>query len=193
MAHLYLFYRMKPLLFIITALISAQAFCQSADFILLKKHNRTIGSYYKGNDIAFTNPQGSYIEALITDIKNDTLFLRQFIIRQVPTTLSVYMLDTVASYRYQYNYKEIKAIGRAGGKFNVSGSAAALMGGGALLTVASGVVYLADRNKFSPQLMVGAMALGGIGYLMAKLTGKGMVIGKKYSLVYVEVSNNKKP
>ena len=31
-----------------------------------------------------------------------------------------------------------------------------------------------------------------VGYLMAKLGGKGMVIGKKYSLVYVSVSNDKK-
>ncbi len=183
---------MKALLLIISFFIGQQVFCQRADFILLKKHNRTIGSYYTGNNIAFTNPQGSYIEALITNIKNDTLFLRQFIVQQIPTNLGVYVLDTVVSYRYQYNYKEIKAIGRAGGKFNVSGSAAALMGGGALLTAASGVVYLADRNKFSPQLMFGAIALGGIGYAMAKLTGKGMIIGKKYSLVYVEVSNSKK-
>jgi hypothetical protein len=184
---------MKALFLIISFFIARQVFCQQADFILLKKKNRTIGSYYTGNNIALTNAQGSYIEALITNIKNDTLFLKQSIIRQIPTNLGVYVLDTVASYRYQYNYKEIKAIGRAGGKFNVSGSAAALMGGGALLTVASGVVYLADRNKFSPQLLVGSMALGGIGYAMAKLTGKGMIIGKKYSLVYVEVSNNKKP
>jgi hypothetical protein len=184
---------MKPLLFIIIVFICQHALGQQGDFILLKKNDRTIGSYYKGNNIAFTNPQGSYIEAEITDIKTDTLFLRQFVIRQIPTTLGVYVLDTVASYRYQYRYNEIKAIGRAGGKFNVSGSAAALMGGGALLTVASGVVYLADRNKFSPRLMFGAMGLAGIGYAMAKLTGKGMIIGKKYSLVYVEVSNNKKP
>lgn len=184
---------MKVLLFFVAFFITRQAVAQRGDFVLFKKNNRTISSYYAGNNIAFTNPQGSYIEASITDIKNDTLYLRQFIVRQIPTTLGVYVLDTVASYRYQYHYNEIKAIGRAGGKFNASGSAATLMGGGALLTVASGVVYLADRNKFSPQLMFGAMGLAGIGYAMARLTGKGMIIGKKYSLVYVEVSNNKKP
>ena len=183
---------MKLTLLVITFFIGQHLFCQSADFILFKKKYKTIGSYYAGNNIAFTNQQGNYIEALITKIKNDTLFLRQFVVQQVPTNLGVYVLDTVASYRYQYHYNEIKAIGKSSNNFNVSGSAAVLMGGGILLTAASAVVYLVDRNKFSPQLMIAAVGFVGAGYLIAKLSGKGMVIGKKYSLVYVEVSNNKK-
>jgi len=180
------------MLFIISLFIGQHLFSQSADFILFKKNNRTIGTYYAGNNIAFTTQQGIYMDAQITKIKNDTLFLRQFIVRQVPTDLGVYILDTVSSYRYQYHYNQIKAIGRTGRQFNLSASAASLMGGGLLLTVGSAIVYFADREKFSPQLMIGAIGLGGIGYLMAKLGGKGMIIGKKYSLVYVEVSNSKK-
>jgi len=179
------------LYFFIGKCIFAQS-TKSADFILFKKNGTTIGSYYKGNDIAFTNPDGVYIEAKITDIKHDSLFLQQFIIQQVPTSLGVYVLDTVGSYRYIYNYKQIKAIGRTGPKFNLSGSAASLVGGGAVLAVASGVIYLADREKFSPPLLIGSLGLMGAGYLMAKLGGKGMVMGKKYNLVYVEVTNNKK-
>ena len=183
---------MKPAIFIISFFIGQHLFCQSADFILFKKNHKTIGTYHAGNSIAFTNQQGNYIEALITQIKNDTLFLRQFVVQQIPTNLGVYILDTVASYRYQYHYNQIKAIGKPGSKFNVSASAATLMGGGILLTVASAVVYVADREKFSPQLMIGGAALAGVGYLMTRLGGKGMIIGKKYSLVYVGVSNNKK-
>lgn len=162
------------------------------DFILFKKHNTTIGSYHIDDNIAFTNPDGAYIEAKITDIKNDSLFLRQFIIQQVPTNLGVYVLDTVGSYRYAYRYDQIKAIGRTGPKFNLSGSAASLMGGGMLLAVASGVVYLADRDKFSPPLLFASLGAVGVGYLLAKVGGKGMVLGKKYKLVYIEVTNNKK-
>ena len=168
-------------------------FCQSrqADFILLKKHDRTIGSFYAGENIAFTNPDGAYIEANITGIRNDTLFLRQFIVQMVPTNLGIFVPDTVGSYRYAYHYNQIKAIGRTGRKFDLSGSAASLMGGGVVLAVASGVVYLADRQKFSPPLLIGSLGLAGIGYLIAKTGGKGMVIGRKYKLVYVEVTNNK--
>ena len=184
---------MKFSLIAIFIFFGQQLFSQSKDFILFKKGNRTIGSYYTGNNIAFTNKDGNYIEAKITDIKNDSLFLRQFIIQQVPTNFGAYTLDTVGSYRYQYHYNQIKAIGRTGRKFNTSGSGSALMGGGMVLAIASGVVYLADRAKFSPQLLVASVALGGIGYLLTKFGGKGMVIGKKYSFVYVNVVPNKKP
>lgn len=182
---------MKLTLLLISFLFGQHIFCQSSDFILFKKKNKTIKTYYAGNNIAFTNDQGSYIEALITKIKNDTLFLRQFVVQQIPTTLGVYILDTVSSYHYQYHYKQIKAIGKTGPKFDAPAGAAVLMGGGILLTAASAVVYLVDKEKFSPQLMIGAIALGGIGYLWARLGNKGMVIGKKYSLVYVEVTNKK--
>ena len=184
---------MKLSILTILIFLVQNLFSQSADFILFKKKNRTIGSYYTGNNIAFTNKDGNYIEAKITDIKHDTLFLRQFIVQQVPTNFGVYILDTVGSYRYQYHYNQIKAIGRTGRKFNTSGSGAALMGGGIVLAIASAVVYVADRNKFSPQLLVASVGLGGIGYLMTRFGGKGMVIGKKYSLVYVDVIKNKKP
>jgi hypothetical protein len=183
---------MKPALLIISLFIGQHLFSQSTDFILFKKHNKTIGSYYAGNNIAFTTQDGTYIEALITKIKNDTLFLRQFVVQQIPTNLGVYILDTVSSYHYQFHYKQIKSIGKTGPRFDVSAGAAVLMGGGILLTAASAVVYLVDRQKFSPELMIAGIALGGIGFLMAKLGGKGMVIGKKYSLVYVEVNHNKK-
>ncbi len=173
--------------------ISGTAFSQTADFILFQKNHRTIGSYHSGDNISFTSVSGNYLEAHIDKIKNDSLFLTQFIARAIPTTMGFYMYDTVGSYRYQYHYKDIKAIGRSKGGFNMSGSAASLMGGGALLTVASGIVYLADRQKFSPELLLGAAGLGGVGFLIAKLSGKGMNIGKKYSIVYIGVSNNKKP
>lgn len=186
---------MKTILLSIFIIFCQHTFCQpkqSADFILFKKHNATIASYHIGDNIPFTNPSGAFIDAKITDIKNDSLFLRQFIVQQIYTTMGFYVLDTVGSYRYTYNYKDIKAIGRVGPKFDVTSGGATLMGGGLLLAVASGVVFLADRQKFSPGLLIGSLGLAGIGYIMTKVGGKGMVIGKKYKLVYVEVTNNKK-
>jgi hypothetical protein len=66
------------------------------------------------------------------------------------------------------------------------------MGGGLLLTIASGVVFLADNKKFSPELLGAAVGLAGLGYLMTRTSGKGMVIGKKYSLVYIKATDSKK-
>jgi hypothetical protein len=183
---------MNRILLILLLLVGLQAFSQTSDVLLLKKNNKTIERYFAGTNIDLTTINGVYISATITKIKNDSLFLKQFVIRQIPTQLGVYVLDTVATYYYQYHYNQIKAIGKTGSRFNLSGSAASLIGGGALLTLAGGVVFLIDREKFSPGLMIASVSLAAIGYVMAKTGGRGMVIGKKYSFVYLGISDNKK-
>lgn len=177
------------LLFIYTT-----SFSQSADFIQLKKNNKTITSFYSGSNIAFSTEGGGYINALINGIKNDTLFLQEFIIRYLPTTIGTYIIDTAGSYHYKFHYKQIAVIGKKENtNFNTKGSGAALLGGAVVLTVASGVIYVADREKFSAPLLFTAVGLGTLGYFMAKgkKGGSGMLIGKKYKLVYVNMSNNK--
>lgn len=172
--------------------ISTASFAQSADFIILKKKNKTITTFYSGTNIAFTAKSGAFINATINGIKNDTLFLQEFIIRYLPTTIGTYIIDTAGSYRYKYHYNQIAAIGKKEKtNFNVKGSGAALLGGGAVLALASGVVYVADREKFSAPLLIAAVGLGTIGYFMAKgkKGGSGMLIGRKYRLVYMNMSN----
>ncbi|MEO6719939.1 MAG: hypothetical protein ABIN67_06210 [Ferruginibacter sp.] len=183
---------MKGLLLILSVAFTGQCFAQRSDVIMFKKRNKTIDRFYSGKEIAFTTINGAYVKANIEGIKSDTLFLKEYIVRTVPTRLGVYILDTMAVYNLKYHYNEIKTIGKESKGFNLSGSAASLMGGGSLLMLASGIVYLADREKFSPALLIASASLAGLGYLMAKTGGKGMEIGKKYHLVYLNLSDNKK-
>jgi hypothetical protein len=174
--------------------ISTTSFSQSADFIQLKKNNKTIITYYSGMNIAFTTESGAYMDVLINGISNDTLYVQEFIIRYLPTNIGTYIIDTVGSYHYKYHCNQIAAIGqKERTNFNVKGSGAALLGGGILLTLASGVIYVADREKFSAPLLLTSVGLGTLGYFMAKgkKHGGGMIIGKKYKLVYVNMSNKK--
>jgi hypothetical protein len=184
---------MKTLLIFIFVFMAAMLQAQPSDFILLKKKDRTQQTFFTGGKINFTGSNGAYIEANILAIRNDSLFLQQYITRPVMTGMGFYVLDT-SFYYYQYHYKEIVAIGKTGRHFDWGGSGGALMGGGLLLTVASGVVYLADNKKFSPELLGASVALFGVGYLLTKTSGKGMLIGKKYSLLYVKATEkNNKP
>ena len=172
--------------------ISSASYAQSADFIQLKKNNKTIASWYSGTTISFTAESGAFINATINGIKNDTLYLQQFIIRYLPTTIGTYIIDTAGSYHYKYHYNQVVAVGqKEKTNFNTKGSGAALFGGGVLLTLGSGVVYLADREKFSAPLLLASVGLGALGYFMAKgkKRGSGMPIGKKYKLVYMNMSN----
>jgi hypothetical protein len=175
-------------LFFILIMFSYLADAQSTDFLLLQKNNKTIASYYVGNHIALTTVTGAYIDADITAIENDTLYLKQFVVQQIPTNLGVYMLDTTGSYRFQYHYNEIKSISLSGRHFDFSASGASLLGGGAILAIASGVVYLVDRNNYSPKLMIAGLTLATAGYVMSKNSGKGIQIGKRYKLLYINAS-----
>lgn len=167
------------------------AHSQSADFLVLKKKNKIVQKFFSGENIAFTSSNGNYLDALINKIQNDTVYLQQFVVRYLPTTFGTYIIDTAGSFRYQYHYKQIVAIGQKENRnFNWRGSGAALLGGGALLTLGSGVVYLADREKFSAPLLISSAALGTLGYFLAKgKKGHGLPIGKKYKLEYMNMQN----
>lgn len=178
---------MKQLLLLFFFLPFA-AFSQSSDFIILKKKNKNIRNIFAGSNIEFVTTGGAYRDAYINAIKNDSIFLQEFVVQRVMTTFGSFMLDTVGSFRYSYHYTQIGSFGPKKQRgFNMSGSGAALMGGGALLTVASGVSYLADKEKFSPGLLAAAVGLGGLGYLMNSSSNKGMVVGKKYRLQYMKM------
>lgn len=182
---------MNRIFLVLFLLTGYQSFAQSSDVLLLNKGKKTIKRYYSGTDIELTTTTGVHLNAEVSKIKNDTLFLKQYVVRQIPTQLGVYILDTITTYNYSYHYNQIKAIGKKDDKFNWSASGGALFGGGLLLVVANGVVFLVDNEKFSPGLMIASAALATIGYVMVKSGGKGMVIGKKYSLVYMAISENK--
>lgn len=188
---LFLFCMMKLLLPLLL-LFSLPSYAQSADFIILKRGHHTARTFYAGGDIDMTTTSGAYIHAHINGIKHDSLFLQEFIIQYLPTTLGTYIIDTAGSYHYKFHYNQVKAIGKLEKKgFNTKGSGASLFGGGLVLTVASGVVYLVDRKKFSAPLMIASAGLATVGYFMAKGGGNALMIGKKYKLVYMNMSDNK--
>ncbi len=118
--------------------------------------------------------------------------MQEYIIRYLPTTIGTYILDTAGSYHYKIHYNQIKIIGKKQKRgFSIKASGASLFGGGALLTLANGVVYLFDRKNFSPRLLIASAALGTIGYFLATSGKEQLIIGKKYSLVYMNMSYKK--
>lgn len=180
---------MRYFYFAFLFLISVECFSQPSDFIILKKKGKTIHSYYAGTSIEFITKSGAYRNGLINKIKNDTLYIQEFLVRQIPTTLGTYILDTAGSFRYAYHYNQLHSFGPKKQKFNLKGSGASLIGGGILLILGSSVVYLADRDKFSPELLGAAVALTGLGYLLNHSGSKGIIVGKKgYVIAYMNMT-----
>ncbi|MEP6948965.1 MAG: hypothetical protein ABI863_06815 [Ginsengibacter sp.] len=183
---------MKPVFVsIIFTLCSIYCIAQPSDLLILKKNNRTLQTFFPGNEMAFRT-SARYYDGFVRYINHDSLFLIQYDIRQIPTSLGVYMVDTVATYPFAVNYKEIIGFGQMKkNKFDWSGSGGALLGGGALLTTVGMGTWLFTkpntRYYASPYLVGGSAILAGIGYLLIKSGNKGMMLGKKYSLEYITV------
>ena len=127
--------------FLLLTCFATQA--QNADFITVKKKGKTIQTIFAGRNIEFSSTSGAYLNALINGIKNDTLYLQEFLIQKLPTTLGTYILDTLGSYHYKFHYNQVKAIGQwKKATFNTKGSGASLFGGSGTIwgTVAGALV-----------------------------------------------------
>ncbi len=174
---------------VIILLSSLQVFAQPSDFLVLKKHNKTIKRFYAGENIEMITKQGAYRNAIINTIRNDSLFLQEFLVQDVPTIWGSMIHDTLGSFRYAYHYKDILQIGKRKSGFDIRGSGVALLYGSALIALGSGVVYLTDRKRFSGELLLGGLALGAVGYILTKLGSKQIVMGKHgYKMQYVQVT-----
>lgn len=84
---------------------------QASDFISVKKrNNRTIKTFFPGLNINFTSTGNRQVSGLITDIRHDSIFVKMWDIRVVPTSLGVTMLDTAGSYIIGLHYKDIAKV-----------------------------------------------------------------------------------
>jgi hypothetical protein len=168
---------------------------QQADFLVLKKNEYTIKSFFTGSQVNFLTAYANY-SGQINEIRKDSVFLTEFDIRQMPTNLGVYVLDTVARYHVAFPYKDITAIRNDQKGFNWAASGASLLGGGILLTAIGAGTWIftkpGTRYHAGTSLVIGSAILGGVGYLLLKSHGNSYTIGKKYLLQYVGVSNIKK-
>lgn len=178
-----------PLILFVFLFFSSAA--QPSDILLLKKNNRTFKTFFPGNQITFNTSTG-YYSGVIQSIRRDSLFLVQYDIRQIPSSLGFYFLDTVGTYPFSTNYKQIICFGRNNkNNFDWSASGGALFGGGVLLTTVGLGTWLFTKPKSqyyaSPYLVGGAAFLAIIGYLLVKSRSKSLILGKKYSLEYIRV------
>lgn len=161
-----------------------------SDLLILKKNNRTTRTFFPGSEMIFSTNAG-YYHGYVTSIQRDSVFLIQYDVRQVPTNLGIYVLDTVATYRFGINYHDITAFEKTNNQFDWKASGGALFGGGVLLTtVGLGTwVFSKPNTRYyaRPSLVIGSAALAGIGYLLLKSNNKGEVVGKKFTLNYIKV------
>lgn len=181
---------MRVFFIFLVAVFLASSCAAQNDLLILKKNNHTVESFFPGSEMDFsTNTR--YFEANVSSIEKDSVYLVQYDVRRVYTNLGVFVLDTVAQYHFGINYRDIISFGKKRKNFDWNSSGAALFGGGVLLTTAGLVTWIFakpnTRYYARPQLVIGAAALGTVGYFLMKAGNKTRKLGKKYTLHYIKM------
>jgi hypothetical protein len=186
-----------PILLITFSLIAS---AQPSDYIVLKKkNNRTLKTYFPGTFLSAVTYTGFTLNGVIKQIKNDSVFIEQFDVRQVPTQFGVPALDTVV-YTIRLHYQEIAkylyTTNRSGSRRTGGGLLPQIMivgGIGFIVLEVVNTLYrgesLSDGNKLT--VMAIAAGIAATGFLWKHLQNRGDRTTKKYTAVYVRMSGKK--
>ncbi len=159
---------MRTFLWIAILLLPALAsFSQASDFISVKKANGiTVKSFFPGLNITFDTYDKRHASGLITAIRNDSIFVKEWDIRMVMNGFGLPELDTLAAYVSGYRYTEISHVEVPGKRgFHAFTLGRLLIFGGAgymLLNVINGA-YLHESVTSSKNLTSLGIAAGAVG------------------------------
>ena len=159
-------------------------------------------TYFPGSFISAATYTGFNLNGIVKEIKNDSVFIEQQEVRQVPTQFGVPALDTIA-YTIRLHYQEIRAffytsnrpsdgVGRkrSGGLLQ-----SVLIVGGAgfvaleLINSAYRGESLSDGNKLTVLAIAAGVAASGI--LWKVLQNRSSRRGTKYNVIYVNMRSKK--
>lgn len=184
---------------------SLMAFAQPSDYIVIKKrNNRTLKTYFPGIFISAVTYTGFTLSGIIKQIKNDSVFIEQQEVRQVPTQFGVPALDTIV-YTIRLHYEEIRAFYYTSNKASsgsgmkrsfVGGKLPRIMllgGAGFIVLELINTAYrnesLSDGNKLT--VLAIAAAVAATGFLWQHLQNRSTDAGTKYKVVYVNMAIKK--
>lgn len=184
---------MKPLLLPVCFFLFITAYAQSSDFIVVKKNGQNFKSFFKGAYATFQINKNEWIASRIADIKNDSIFFREVMVRQVATPWGVPKLDTMTTSLRKIHYHDITAVPRRNESFTfIKDGTLLMMGGGGymLLNIVNGsyLHYAILGKENLPGLLV-ATGVFGTGLLLKKLRKPYLLTGKKYRVEYIRMNN----
>lgn len=168
-----------------------------SDYVKVKKrNNRTLKTFFTGSFISCKTVYGNYAGGVIQDIKNDSLFIKEYDVRSVPTQWGVSRTDTLGSYTIGLYYKDIQTVDiNRREPFALFTNGTLLIVGGlgfAALNVINGK-YLNEPITSRENLKSLGISLGaaGAGYLLNRLRKFNRENGRRYRIEYVHM--NRKP
>jgi hypothetical protein len=189
----------KILPLIVFLSLSAMCFSQASDFIKVRKrNNRTLKTYFPGSLISCKTVYGNYIGGIVSAVKNDSVFIKQFDVRAIPNQWGTATIDTLGSYSVGINYKDIEMVlFKSHESFGFIRDGSLFMIGGlgyAALNLINGK-YLKQPLTDHENLKSLGISLGiaGVGYLMNRLHKINNRNGRRYIVEYVHMNQKLKP
>ncbi len=169
--------------------ISAKA---QQDFVVLKKRNKTIETFFTGSYISFLINKNNSVSACIKQIKNDSLLLKPFyeVVRGNP--LGLMYTDTIWQPNFKIAVTNIYAFPRTNKSFEYIKNGTIFQIGSAGYVLLNVINALSNNNKLfdadNSTRLGFAAGIFSIGEAMHLLRLPVLVIGKKYKLQYIRLS-----
>jgi hypothetical protein len=162
---------MKHLLFILW-FVPTCCFSQT-DLLMLKKNGAHVITFVAGMHITMETIYDQWFDGTITAIRHDSILVNNL----------------------SFHYKEIKAIQkeRKGLNYKTDGYILMAVGGGILVLGAVNGAYRGDaaQDWYRPASFIAAGALIVGGFVLTRLETKEYLLGKKFTLEYLELNPNK--
>ncbi|MEP6844504.1 MAG: hypothetical protein ABI861_00805 [Panacibacter sp.] len=183
----------KLILVVLSFLLINSIFSQ--DFLLLKKRNKTIASFYIGNAITFRTTAGNWVDAYINKITNDTLYIKEFELVRYVNSWGMPSVDTMWRNRRKITIKDMSAFPRQNQSVNYikDGTIFQVGAGGYILLNVINTLSDGDNlfeNNNGSRLGIAALVFI-IGTLMHTSRSPVIEIGKKYTLKYIKMQEDK--
>ena len=162
---------------------------QLSDIITVKKKGRVVKNFGAGSKIHFTTINYEDIDGYISLVRDDSVFIKQYNIRMVPTQQGFNYIDTVAVYQSGYRYTDISSIQLYNRRGFLDGKLSTiLMIGGAGYLLLNAV----NRDhKFSEPSNLRTMAISagvfGVGLLLNKTVRDSRFTGPKHRIEYIRL------
>ena len=167
---------------------------QVSDFISVRKRNgRAIKTFMVGSPIVFESLYGSHVDGWISDIRNDSVFVKMYYTQTIVTLYGSRMLDTIGSYIVGIHHKAIGSIKVFKKRRSLLAKLDKLLiigGAGYLLLNLANGAYLKegvtdDKNLRSLGISLGAI---GVGLLINHFNTMNNFSSKKHQIVYVRMT-----
>lgn len=184
----------RALLLFIFIAVSVNSFSQASDFISVKKrNNRTLKTFFPGIHISFETYDKRQVSGMITSIRNDSIFIKEWDVRPMLNSLGIPVTDTVGMYLSGFHYKELNKVEVSDrmklqqltpGRILIIGGT-----GYALLNIINGA-YLHQSITSAKNLTSLGIAAGAVG--AGFLTNYLVKRGNRYHVEYIRMNEVRK-